>query len=624
MCWVAVERAVRIARQRGLPGDLVRWMASRDAIYEQIMQRGWHAGRRAFVQHYETDVLDASLLLMPLVKFVAPTDPRWPSTLDAISRDLVSDSLVYRYDPVASPDGLIGEEGTFSLCSFWFVEALARAGRVDEARLAFEKMLTYANHVGLYAEEIGPSGESLGNFPQAFTHLALISAACSLHRALALRAAVTDIDRYALADLLNRRSPQTVGAFLRLLGIDPAEVPAYAGHVRTSLADPVVRNSLIDYLAAEPALRARILAESGRLRDAILRLLQREAPGDGPVTFVDLGWGATIQGQLTRALAEAGAARETVGLYLMTGEHAARQVANGGAEVHGFLGDFGIPRSAVDLVARSPELLEQVCMPAHGSQLDRDNNLDPVLEAPATPSLQRLEAEAVRSGILSFQNEWARHRSALPGKLRGLDSAQQVLGAVLVRSIVDPTAEEVAAFGHWHHDASDDVTELEAIADTALLPRLRYMEPDQVRRLPMNEVYWPFGLAAQVDEHWPSLLRAAAAGQIPWEAMASRLETGTFVIEASQGIDVDDQPVEVTPTRNRFGLTAVTATLTGAQIFELTLRRRSRRVYCASTGSISTASRRVTRSRFTRASDRMPRCPRCVGRIASRSLRTSW
>ena len=393
-----------------------------------------------------------------------------------------------------------------------------------------------------------------------------------LNRKLALRAAVTDIDRYVLADLLNRRSPQTVGAFLRRLGIDPAEVPAYAGHVRTSLADPVVRNSLIDYLAAEPALRARILAESRRLRDAILRLLQREAPGDGPVTFVDLGWGATIQGQLTRALAEAGAARETVGLYLMTGEHAARQVANGGAEVHGFLGDFGIPRSAVDLVIRSPELLEQVCMPAHGSQLDLDNNLDPVLGAPATPSLQRLEAEAVRSGILSFQNEWARHRSALPGKLRGLDSAQQVLGAVLVRSIVDPTAEEVAAFGHWHHDASDDVTEVEAIADTALLPRLRYMEPDQVRRLPMNEVYWPFGLAAQVDEHWPSLLRAAAAGQIPWEAMASRLETGTFVIEVSQGIDVDGQPVEVTPTRNRFGLTAVTATLTGAQIFELTLR----------------------------------------------------
>jgi GH15 family glucan-1,4-alpha-glucosidase len=136
------------------------------------------------VQHYDTDVLDASVLLMPLVKFLAPTDPRWLSTLDAIKEELVSDSLVYRYNPVASPDGLKGEEGTFSIWTFWYVEALARAGRPDEAQLVFEKMLTYANHLGLYAEEIGPSGEALGNFPQAFTHLALISAAFNLDRQL--------------------------------------------------------------------------------------------------------------------------------------------------------------------------------------------------------------------------------------------------------------------------------------------------------------------------------------------------------------------------------------------------------------------------------------------------------
>ena len=180
MCWVAIERAVRMARQRGLPADLPRWLEVRDAITRQLMERGWHPDRGAFVQHYETDVLDASVLLMPMVKFIAPRDPRWLSTLDAIGDELVSDSLVYRYNIEASPDGLIGEEGTFSICSFWYVEALARAGRVDDARLAFEKMLTYANHLGLYSEEIGPSGEALGNFPQAFTHLALISAAVNL------------------------------------------------------------------------------------------------------------------------------------------------------------------------------------------------------------------------------------------------------------------------------------------------------------------------------------------------------------------------------------------------------------------------------------------------------------
>jgi GH15 family glucan-1,4-alpha-glucosidase len=184
MSWVALERSIRIARQRGLPGDLVSWLGVRDEIYRQIMARGWSDERRTFVQHYESNVLDASVLLMPLTKFMSPTDPRWLSTLDAITESLVSDSLVYRYDVAASPDGLTGEEGTFSICTFWYVEAMARAGRIDEARLAFEKMLTYANHLGLYSEEIGLTGEQLGNFPQAFTHLALISAAFNLDRAL--------------------------------------------------------------------------------------------------------------------------------------------------------------------------------------------------------------------------------------------------------------------------------------------------------------------------------------------------------------------------------------------------------------------------------------------------------
>jgi GH15 family glucan-1,4-alpha-glucosidase len=184
MSWVAIERAVRIALRRGLPSDLGRWQAERDRIYHQIMTRGWNEERQAFVQSFGADVLDASVLVMPLVKFIAPTDPQWLSTLDAISSTLVSDSLVYRYDVEASPDGLEGEEGTFSICTFWYVEALARAGRVEEARLAFEKMLTYANHLGLYAEQIGLTGEALGNFPQAFTHLALISAGHHLDRRL--------------------------------------------------------------------------------------------------------------------------------------------------------------------------------------------------------------------------------------------------------------------------------------------------------------------------------------------------------------------------------------------------------------------------------------------------------
>ncbi|MEU9026666.1 glycoside hydrolase family 15 protein [Streptomyces sp. NPDC048383] len=180
MCWVAFDRGIRQAGASARPADLPRWTAARDAILEQIMTRGWSEERGAFVQHYDTTVLDASLLLMPLVGFIAPQDPRWLATLEAMDAELVVDSLVYRYDPAASPDGLRGTEGTFSLCSFLYVYALARSGRPGQARYAFDKMLTYANHVGLFAEEIGPTGEQLGNFPQAFTHIALITAALTL------------------------------------------------------------------------------------------------------------------------------------------------------------------------------------------------------------------------------------------------------------------------------------------------------------------------------------------------------------------------------------------------------------------------------------------------------------
>jgi GH15 family glucan-1,4-alpha-glucosidase len=175
---------VRLARDHGRPADLGRWIDQRDRIYHQLIEHGWNPERRAFTQHDQTEVLDASLLMMPLVGFVVPSDPLWLSTLDAMDGELVSDSLVYRYDPAASPDGLQGHEGTFSICTFWYVDALARSGRLEQARLTFEKMFTYANHLGLYAEEIGLTGEQLGNFPQAFTHLSLINAALTLNHQL--------------------------------------------------------------------------------------------------------------------------------------------------------------------------------------------------------------------------------------------------------------------------------------------------------------------------------------------------------------------------------------------------------------------------------------------------------
>jgi GH15 family glucan-1,4-alpha-glucosidase len=185
MCWVALDRAIRLAVKRSFPAPLARWYETRDTIYHDVFARFWDPKRRAFIQHVGATTLDAAALLMPLVRFVSPTDPRWISTLRAIEGELVSDSLVYRYRLTDGfRDGLTGEEGTFSMCSFWYVECLSRMGDLHKARLFFEKMLGYANHLGLYGEELGPQAQHLGNFPQAFTHLALISAAFDLDRRL--------------------------------------------------------------------------------------------------------------------------------------------------------------------------------------------------------------------------------------------------------------------------------------------------------------------------------------------------------------------------------------------------------------------------------------------------------
>jgi GH15 family glucan-1,4-alpha-glucosidase len=185
MCWLAIDRAIKISQQRSYPAPADRWLRIRNEIYRSIYNDFWNPKLKAFVQYKGAKNLDASCLLLPMVNFISPVDPRWMSTLEAIKKNLVEDSLVYRYLPEkAAPDGLGGNEGTFSMCSFWYVECLARANDLRQARFIFEKALGYANHLGLYAEQLGPCGEHLGNFPQALTHIALISAAWNLNERL--------------------------------------------------------------------------------------------------------------------------------------------------------------------------------------------------------------------------------------------------------------------------------------------------------------------------------------------------------------------------------------------------------------------------------------------------------
>ena len=182
MCWVAFDRAIRLADKRSLVAPREKWYAIRDAIRADIFDNFWSEKLQSFVQFKGSELLDASVLLMPLMRFINATDPRWLSTMKAIEENLCDDGIVYRY--AHGTDGLDGTEGAFLPCSFWLIECLARAGQVEKAELLFGKVLGYANHLGLYSEELGQNGEQLGNFPQALTHLALISAASFLDRKL--------------------------------------------------------------------------------------------------------------------------------------------------------------------------------------------------------------------------------------------------------------------------------------------------------------------------------------------------------------------------------------------------------------------------------------------------------
>jgi GH15 family glucan-1,4-alpha-glucosidase len=186
LCWVALDRAVALAPQLGEHANLEHWTTERDQIREAILTRGWSEARQAYAQSFDSDELDAAQLLMPILGFLPATDARMRSTIEAIAADLTEDRLVLRYrnEEGLNADGLTGEEGTFVICSFWLVSALAKAGEADRAEQLFDQLASYANDLGLLAEEIDTAnGELLGNFPQAFSHIGLITAAWEIDKA---------------------------------------------------------------------------------------------------------------------------------------------------------------------------------------------------------------------------------------------------------------------------------------------------------------------------------------------------------------------------------------------------------------------------------------------------------
>jgi FMN phosphatase YigB (HAD superfamily) len=378
-----------------------------------------------------------------------------------------------------------------------------------------------------------------------------------LSRQVCAQAAIVEGSREELEALFERRRLPTLREFAATVGLSLDDFPDLAAEADRWLDDAGFGDVVIDAIVFDSELRAKVVARAQALRRRILRYLEQVRPaGEGRLVLVDLGWGATIQALVERLLREAGVDCTTVGLYMVTGERAADRALEG-VEAHGFLGSFGLPAQLVDAIMRSPEVLEQLCMPDHGSQIDLTEELQPVLaETPEEFAFQSVQRAAVQQGILAFQREWNRYREAMPEAMGALwQGTRDRLLAMIVRSVVAPTADEAALFGTWLHDENFGSDRTESIAAGPLARALPYMDPRTLVKLPMTRLYWPFGLAALHDEQLARAVSAASTGLVDWEAFSSELETGPFELYADLGWGfAESSKLSRRVRRNRRGL----------------------------------------------------------------------
>lgn len=388
-----------------------------------------------------------------------------------------------------------------------------------------------------------------------------------LNRETLAAAALGDASRGELAALLVRRRTPSVSELLRTVGLSMADLPALASHADTRLDDPVVRENLLDALEADAALRARIVSHSRAQRERVVAYVDELLDGDERMGVVDLGWGASAQRLLQHALASAGRDVDVVGFYLLTHDGVAPAT-----NARGFLGEVGAPQAAAKTIVRTPEILEQLCMPDHGPQVGFDARLRPVLAPASHDRLQMVEAAALRQGVETFQREWSRYRAVMPGKLPSFSGGAHVLRPLLLRQLQAPTEIEATLLGGWAHDENQGSARAEEIADMRHAARLRHLAPEQLSRVAMEELYWPAGLAARVDPPTAQLYAAAATGELPWESLSSPVETGRFTLEAI-GTDIaPDSAISTVPRRNRLGLSEVFGQITAPAIAELSIR----------------------------------------------------
>ena len=389
-----------------------------------------------------------------------------------------------------------------------------------------------------------------------------------LSRYVSTRAAIGGATEEELERLMFGPTPPTVGEYCRRLEIGLSEMPALSGYADTVLYDPIIRRQVLDAILEDDALRSRVVEESRRLRERVVESLLEAAPGDGPIVLVDIGWGATIQQRLSEALAHAGVDRRLLGLYMMTNDIAGLAVTRGHRAL-GFLMNCGAPEHLMT-VMRAPEIIEQSLMPDVGTQIGVAEDLSPILAESSIPPQQMAEAEAARDGAFAFQRDYVRYRQALAGKLTPLSEARDPLAAILTRAVVAPTTEEVTSFAGWVHDENFGSEKQAPLIDERWSAKIRHLTAKQLAKQPMDQMYWPFGVAHRVDEQLSDLVAAASAGVISWEATATPVEIGKMSFKVTHGVGIDEaKPVEFEPWRNRQGLSFVSGAITLHQIQRL-------------------------------------------------------
>lgn len=386
-----------------------------------------------------------------------------------------------------------------------------------------------------------------------------------LSRQVCARAAIVEGTRPELEALWMRRRLPTLRQYLATLRLTLDDVPSLAHRADTRMDDAGFGDEVLDLIVHDPELRARVVASARQLRRRIVRYVDELRPaGEERLCLVDLGWRATIQALLDDMLREAGVDCRTLGLYVVTSRQVNDRLLDG-VDARGFLGAGGLPEAQVDAIMRSPEILEQVCMPDHGSQVDLTEEGRPVLDDGDDLSFQAVQRAAVQQGIAAFQREWRRYRDGVPGALAPLSEvARDRLLGMLTRAVVAPTADEAALFGAWLHDENFGSDAAESIAGAAAARSLRYLEPRDLVRIPMTELYWPYGLAALHDDRLADAAAAVAGGEVSWEAFSSQLETGPFEVTADLGWGFEMPPKAVLHVRrNRQGLSLAKTTIRG-------------------------------------------------------------